>query len=47
MAIRVAHVTPLLQSVHTAVRLCTLSTRISNAVVVVGATVAATSYLLN
>ena len=47
MAIRVAHVTPLLQSVHTAVRLCTLSTRILNVVVVVGATVAATSYLLN
>ena len=47
MAIRVARVTPLLQSVHTAVRLCTLSTRISNVAVVVGATVAATSYLLN
>ena len=47
MAIRAAHVTPLLQSVHTVVRLCTLSTRISNVAVVVGATVAATSYLLN
>ena len=47
MAIRVAHVTPLLQSVHTVVLLCMLSTRISNAVVVVGATVAAISYLLN
>ena len=47
MAIRAAHVTPLLQSVHTVVLLCMLSTRISDAVVVVGATVAATSYLLN
>ena len=47
MAIRAAHVTPLLQSVHTVVLLCMLSTRISNAVVVVGATVAAISYLLN
>ena len=47
MAIRAAHVTPLLQSVHTVVLLCMLSTRISHAVVVVGATVAAISYLLN
>jgi len=47
MAIRAAHVTPLLQSVHTVVLLCTLSTLISNVAVVVGVTVAATSYLLN